>query len=175
VTTTTAGPTTTVAPMGISTATPPANYVKHTQPNPDLAANRTVFFPPAGGQPTLYIVRRTENGQTLPAPSGPTGAGATSGGANGWTVVVTGTGDFSDGIAKDKIFKTKVSYHASGASPGNDKTPGPWDYFGFTPALPGLTGNHAYTFYFAPTATGGGRRRRRGSRRSRGRKGTRRH
>jgi len=146
----------------------PVTYNQFNSPNPDLMPNRAVMYAATGGQPDLYVIRRiSDDGkQTLPAPSGPTGAGAKSGGANGWTVYVAG----GDGIPAGTVKQTKVSYHASGAP--SDNTAGPWDYFGFTPSLPGLSGNHTYGFWFAPTATGGGRRGRK-SRKSR--KGSRRH
>ena len=157
------GPTTTGEPMGLLKGTLPSNYIRHAQPNPDLMPGRTVMYAAAGNQPNVYVIRRNEGGQSLPAPIDPRSSGAV-----GWAVVIK--------MSETQIFKTNVSYHAGGAQGGN--APGPWDYFGFIPDPPALMGNGTYIFAFAPTAPTGGRRR--GSKRRcrkgrKARKGTRRH
>jgi hypothetical protein len=164
-TTSTAAPTTTL-PMGPSKGTAaPAGYVLHTGINPDIRNGPGRQQDPNTKE---FYVRRNEKGQNLPAP----GPSATSGGANGWTVVILNP----QGQPAGTVFKTKVVSHVAA---GNlwDGSPGPFDKFKFSPA-PGDFGHptHTYGYYFAPTATGGRRRRGSRSRKSRkGRKGTRRH
>jgi hypothetical protein len=170
VTTTTKAPLTTTMAKALATTTVasltamPAGYMKHTgiDPNVENGPGTAMYGPDA------FYVRRNEKGHTLPAP----GATATSGGANGWTVVIMNPEGTPEG--QKVFFKTKVSSHIS--TEAWDGSPGPFDAMKFTPTLAPLDGNHTYEFFFAPTATSGGGRRSRGSKRGRkGRKGTRRH
>ena len=163
---TTTMPTTTAAalPMGPSKGTAaPEGYVMHTGVNPDIQNGPRAQQDASTKE---FYVRRNDKGQSLPAP----GATATTGGANGWTVVILNP----EGQPAGTVFKTKVVSHVADGRLW-DGSPGPFDRFKFSPA-PGDFSHptHTYGYYFAPTATGG--RRRRGSRRGRkGRKGTRRH
>ena len=144
---TAAGPTTTLKP-----GTCPPNYLASTVPNPDLGKIYDGSSTGDGYKPTgneNYYIK-------LP----PQLASTTN--FVGWRVCVRG-GD----LPPNTTINATVKAYKKG-SPANG-----FDSFQFSPTLPGLFGNHQMAFFFAPTMTGG--RRRRASRRSRGRKGTRRH
>ena len=134
-----------------------------------------------------YSIKLTENGQTLPKArekekdkngrymNPASNDYFTTGGANGWNVYVTSTNPV-DKIPEGKPFKTKVSFHAKYTN--NEEV----EEFSFSPRFPSDAGiregpgrSHPLSkdavFWFAPTATSGGRRR--GSKR-RNRKGSRR-
>lgn len=144
-------PTTTLKP-----GTCPANYLKGDYPNPDLSPlydGRNVGdgYVPTGNE--FYYAK-------LPA------ALANTSNLIGWPVCVV--------VDANRALRVTVKGYKKGAPANGISGMSGFDSFQFTPTLPGIFARNPMNFYFAPTMTGG--RRRRGSRRSRkGRKGTRRH
>ena len=125
------------APPGMSSGNVPTGYILHTGINPDVHNGPLTQM--LAGNPNTFFVRRNENGQNLPPPTDPTG---TTGGAVGWSIVISE-------IQPGKRYGAKVINHKVGDGLW-DGSPGPFDMFQFSPDLPALYNKLWYRYYFSP-------------------------